>query len=120
MVLAANQKALIWKTLNETRGKIEPAEYKNYIFGLMFYKYLSEKAQAWLTERLHGETWDNIWQQNPEKAADFMRSKLGYVIQPGEFFSDWQAEIDVDKFNITNVADALVHFNQGIQQGANF
>ena len=47
-----------------------------------------------------------------------MQTKLGYVIQPGELFSDWQAAINVDQFNITNVADALVHFNQGIQQGA--
>ena len=118
MALTADKQALIWKTLNETRGKIEPAEYKNYIFGLMFYKFLSEKAQTWLDQQLRGETWASVWEQNPEKAAAFMQTKLGYVIQPGELFSDWQAAINVDQFNITNVADALVHFNQGIQQGA--
>lgn len=118
MVLTADKKALIWKTLNETRGKIEPSEYKNYIFGLMFYKFLSEKAQGWLNTQLRGETWENVWQQNPEKAASFMQSKLGYVIQPGDMFSDWQAAINIDQFNITNVADSLTHFNQGIQQGA--
>lgn len=48
MVLTADKESLIWKTLNETRGKIEPSEYKNYIFGVMFYKFLSEKAQNWL------------------------------------------------------------------------
>ena len=118
MALTADKQALIWKTLNETRNKIEPAEYKNYIFGLMFYKFLSEKAQTWLDSQLRGETWSSVWEQNPEKAAAFMQTKLGYVIQPGELFSDWQAAINVDQFNITNVADALVHFNQGIQQGA--
>ena len=118
MALTADKQALIWKTLNETRGKIEPSEYKNYIFGLMFYKFLSEKAQTWLDQQLRGESWASVWEQNPEKAAAFMQTKLGYVIQPGELFSDWQAAINVDQFNITNVADALVHFNQGIQQGA--
>ena len=83
MALTADKKTLIWKTLNETRGKIEPAEYKNYIFGLMFYKFLSEKAQNWLIGQLRGETWANIWNQNPEKAASFMQSKLGYVILLG-------------------------------------
>ena len=57
MALTADKQALIWKTLNETRGKIEPSEYKNYIFGLMFYKFLSEKAQTWLDQQLRGETW---------------------------------------------------------------
>ena len=71
-----------------------------------------------LDQQLRGETWASVWAQNPEKAAAFMQTKLGYVIQPGELFSDWQAAINVDQFNITNVADALVHFNQGIQQGA--
>lgn len=118
MALTADKQALIWKTLNETRSKIEGSEYKNYIFGLMFYKFLSEKAQTWLDSQLRGETWASVWEQNPEKAAAVMQTKLGYVIQPGEFFSDWQAAINVDQFNITNVADALVHFNQGIQQGA--
>lgn len=46
MALTSEREAMIWKTLNDTRGKIEPSEYKNYIFGVMFYKFLSEKAQA--------------------------------------------------------------------------
>lgn len=56
----------------------------------MFYKFLSNKAQAWLNNQLHGESWENIWQQNPEKATRFMQNKLGYVIRPGDMFSDWQ------------------------------
>ena len=62
MALTADKQALIWKTLNETRGKIEPSEYKNYIFGLMFYKFLSEKAQTWLDQQLRGETWASVWE----------------------------------------------------------
>ncbi|KRM90238.1 type I restriction-modification system subunit M [Fructilactobacillus florum] len=118
MVLTAEKKSLIWKTLNETRGKIEPAEYKNYIFGLMFYKFLSNKAQAWLNNQLHGESWENIWQQNPEKATRFMQNKLGYVIRPGDMFSDWQEKINTDQFNISNVSDAIVRFNQGVSPNA--
>ncbi|MDR2661354.1 MAG: type I restriction-modification system subunit M N-terminal domain-containing protein [Lactobacillaceae bacterium] len=54
MALTPEKEALIWKTLNSTRGKIEPSEYKNYIFGVMFYKFLSEKALAWLDSKLTG------------------------------------------------------------------
>lgn len=118
MALTAEKEALIWKTLNDTRGKIEPAEYKNYIFGVMFYKFLSEKAQEWLSLVLNGDTWINIWQQNSAKAAEFMQSKLGYVIQPGDMFSDWQEAINEDKFNIMMVSDALAHFDQGVRPDA--
>lgn len=118
MSLTPEKEALIWRTLNETRGKIEPSEYKNYIFGVMFYKFLSEKAQTWLAGVLRGETWANIWAQDSDKAADYMQRTLGYVIQPGDMFSDWKAAINEDKFNIMMVSDALTHFDQGVSQEA--
>ncbi|EJO00572.1 type I restriction-modification system subunit M [Oenococcus oeni] len=118
MALTAKKEALIWKTLNDTRGKIEPAEYKNYIFGVMFYKFLSEKAQTWLDSVLGDETWSYVWGQDPNKAARFMQRNLGYVIQPGDMFSDWKKAINEDKFNIMMISDSLVHFNQGVSQEA--
>jgi type I restriction enzyme M protein len=118
MALTAEKEALIWRTLNETRGKIEPSEYKNYIFGVMFYRFLSEKAQQWLDGNLRGESWENIWAQDAGKAAEYMKSKLGYVIQPGEMFADWQKAIDEDKFNVGMVQDAIAHFNNGIREDA--
>lgn len=118
MALTAEKEALIWRTLNETRGKIEPSEYKNYIFGVMFYKFLSEKAQQWLKANLRGETWANVWNQDSSRASEYMQNKLGYVIQPGEMFNDWQTAIDEDKFNVGMVQDAIAHFNNGIREDA--
>ena len=118
MALTHEREALIWKTLNDTRGKIEPSQYQNYVFGVMFYKYLSEKAENWLEGVLHGETWEHIWAQDADKAAKFMQRKLGYVIQPGDMFDDWKNAINEDKFNVTMVADALLHFEQGISPEA--
>ena len=36
----------IWKSANQMRSKIEANEYKDFILGFMFYKYLSEKELA--------------------------------------------------------------------------
>ena len=33
----------IWATANELRKNIKASEYKDYILGFMFYKYLSDK-----------------------------------------------------------------------------
>ena len=38
----------IWESANKMRSKIEANEYKDYILGFMFYKYLSEKEISYL------------------------------------------------------------------------
>lgn len=115
MALTAEKEARIWRTLNETRGKIEPSEYKNYIFGIMFYKFLSNKAQAWLDENLGDESWQNVWDTDSAAASDYMTQKIGYVIRPGEMFDDWQKAISEDKFNVGMVQDAIAHFDNALQ-----
>jgi type I restriction enzyme M protein len=114
MALNAKDKARVWQTLNDTRGKIEPSEYKNYIFGVMFYKFLSTQAEEWLEGVLNGKTWAETWQQDKNGAAKFMQEQLGYVIQPGDFFDDWQKAIDTGTFNIMMVSESINHFNQNV------
>ncbi|MGC4061583.1 MAG: type I restriction-modification system subunit M N-terminal domain-containing protein [Aquabacterium sp.] len=36
----------IWESANQMRSKIEANEYKDYILGFIFYKYLSDKLVA--------------------------------------------------------------------------
>ncbi|WP_285023649.1 type I restriction-modification system subunit M [Lactococcus garvieae] len=114
MALSNEQKTKMWNLLNQTRGQIGLTAYKDYIFGLLFYKYLSEKATQWLEEILRGETWENVYLENPVKALEFMKQKLGYAIQPHEFFKDWEEAIKEDRFNIPMISDAFGHFNQQI------
>ena len=49
--------ARIWATANELRKNIKASEYKDYILGFMFYKYLCDKEADYLTE-LGGEIED--------------------------------------------------------------
>lgn len=43
--------AKIWKSANEMRSKIEASEYKDYILGFVFYKFLSEQEQRYLKKK---------------------------------------------------------------------
>ena len=46
--------AKIWESANRMRSKIEANEYKDYILGFIFYKYLSDKEEQWLLiPRIH-------------------------------------------------------------------
>ena len=40
----------IWASANQMRSKIEANEYKDYILGFIFYKYLSDKEIKFLKE----------------------------------------------------------------------
>lgn len=50
--------AKIWESANRMRSKIEDNEYKDYILGFIFYKYLSDKEEQWLLDRDY--TYDDI------------------------------------------------------------
>ena len=42
--------AKIWESANQMRSKIEANDYKDYILGFIFYKYLSDKLVNFVTE----------------------------------------------------------------------
>ena len=114
MALSSEQKNKMWAMLNQTRGQIGLTAYKDYIFGILFYKYLSEKATHWLESVLRGETWTSVYTQDSAKALEYMKKNLGYAIQPNDFFANWKQAIDTDRFNIGMMTDAFGHFNQQI------
>ena len=73
MGLSSEQQTRRWGMLNQTRGQIGFTAYKDYIFGILFYKFLSEKATKWLDLTLRGETWENVYAQDSTKALDYMK-----------------------------------------------
>ena len=43
----------IWESANKMRSKIEANEYKDYILGFIFYKFLSDKEVTYLKTKAH-------------------------------------------------------------------
>lgn len=100
----------IWAAANEMRSKIEASEYKDYILGFIFYKFLSEQEEAYLKKE--GATEDDI-KELTEEDADIVKSvqsNLGYFIEYKNLFSTW-VSMGSD-FGIDNVRDALSAFNR--------
>ena len=52
--------AKIWESANQMRSKIEANEYKDYILGFIFYKYLSEKIENFTIQTILAE---NIYKE---------------------------------------------------------
>ena len=110
--------AKIWESANRMRSKIEANEYKDYILGFIFYKYLSDKEEQLLLAR--GYDADSIKEYVNEDADDQYSSKssaqqsLGYFIAWKDLFSTW-IHMGAD-FSIDNVRTALSSFNRLISE----
>ncbi len=102
--------AKIWASANKMRSKIEANEYKDYILGFIFYKFLSDKEVQFLKSK--GITEDKLPTITEDKAdrVRFIQQNLGYFIAYENLFSHW-LEIGRD-FTAANVRDALSAFNR--------
>lgn len=102
--------AKIWESANQMRSKIEANEYKDYILGFIFYKYLSDQLVQFVTRQ--GMTPEDIKALNEEDAdtVKYVQDSLGYFIAYDNLFSTW---IDpTSEFDESNVRDALSAFSR--------
>lgn len=105
--------AKIWESANKMRSKIEANEYKDYILGFIFYKFLSNKELKTLEnmhypkERLNEITEDNT------RIVETLQNANGYFIEYNNLFSTW-IEMKND-FDISNVRDSLSAFTRLIK-----
>lgn len=102
----------IWESANQMRSKIEANEYKDFILGFIFYKYLSEKEVALFKKENLTEEDIKAVNENDEKYATHIKEKLGYFISYDNLFSTWLAK--GNDFDISNVRDALASFELNI------
>ena len=72
--------ATIWKSANEMRSKIEANEYKDYILGFIFYKYLSEKEMRFFAKYNMSEEEIRQIDESDEDSVNFIKDSIGYFI----------------------------------------
>ncbi len=86
----------LWNIANTLRGKMDADEFRDYILGFIFYKYLSEKMLIYANEILEedGISYQSIDESSPEGKEylqaihDEAINKLGYFLKPSELFSE--------------------------------
>lgn len=86
----------LWGIANVLRGKMNADEYKNYILGFIFYKYLSEKLERYVNEKLLASEdfkFSEIKEKTKEGQEYLKHTKtacighLGFFLKPTELFS---------------------------------
>ena len=105
--------AKIWKSANKMRSKIEASEYKDYILGFIFYKYLSAKEIEFLKENSFTDEYISKMDEEQVETVKFCRKNLGYFIAYKNLYSTWLTD---DDFDVSNVTTALSAFSRLIDE----
>ncbi|AIO18472.1 putative type I restriction enzymeP M protein [Candidatus Izimaplasma bacterium HR1] len=100
----------IWESANKMRSKIEAGEYKDYILGFMFYKFLSDKQLKFLKEKDFTDEDIKLLNEEDPETVRFIQNGVGYFISYKNLFSTW-IEKGSD-FDVSNVRDALNAFDR--------
>ncbi len=105
----------IWASANKMRSKIDANEYKDYILGLIFYKFLSDNEVNYLKNE-HGWTDDympylveDYSDPNMEQLINYCKDHIGYFIEYKNLFSTW-LKPDVT-FSVSDLSTALNRFD---------
>lgn len=102
--------AKIWESANQMRSKIEANEYKDYILGFIFYKYLSETQLQFATKEQFTEEDIKALDESDQQTVNHFKKNLGYFIAYNNLFSTWIEKMQ--DFDVANVRDALSAFNR--------
>lgn len=92
------------------RSKIEANEYKDYILGFIFYKFLSDKQVKFLKEHDYTDEYLSDVTEEDSETMEWVRRNIGYFMSYENLFSTWIAK--GNDFNASNVTDALSAFSR--------
>ena len=107
----ANLHTKLWAIANDLRGNMEASEFKNYILGLIFYRYLSEKVEKRAQKLLEEDsiTYEEAWKNEEYREAlkeEFI-NEIGYFVEPNSLFSTLLKAIEDGKFDIEMLQGAI-------------
>ena len=119
----------LWASADILRGKMDASEYKNYLLGLIFYKYLSDQELRSVYEEENGKVSEypdreqqfNVlfewYNEDAQGIKDIISKKLGYFIAPDYLFYTLRKRADDYSLQISDLQNAFIELGR---QGEHF
>ena len=123
MITSEEIKRRLWDGANELRGSMDASRYKDYMLGLMFYKFLSDKTLvtfksiAGLADFDEDKLIEEYRKARNEYGAQLdkmIQDVLGYYVVPEHLYQNWIKDINSGDFEVQNVIDSLNNFERSI------
>jgi len=112
----------LWKIADTLRGKMSADDFRDYILGFIFYKYLSEKMHAYANAILKPDKlkYEEVESHKDSKTyltaiKDEALNKLGYFLKPSELFSELARRGNAEgksKFILDDLSKVLTNIEQ--------
>ena len=109
----------LWNIANELRGKMDADDFRDYILGFIFYKYLSEKMENYANAELEEDnlTYTQLDEKDPyhqellEALKEYSIESLGFFLKPNELFSQiaLRGNGDTNNFILDDLTQILRH-----------
>ena len=109
----------IWASANNMRNKIDANEYKDYILGLIFYKFLSDTEVKYFVNDCEWEEdelvelVENYEDVNMKNAISECQEHIGFFIEYKYLFSTWLTDTE---FSVATLSEALSNFERLMSQ----
>ena len=113
---AADLSSRLWAIANDLRGGMDANEFRNYILGTIFYRYLSERTEMYMEEILKddGLSYEQAFTDPDFKpiVEQWSLEHLGYIIRPENLFRELNRRIvrpngDSDRFSVEDYERAV-------------
>ncbi|MBH0160455.1 type I restriction-modification system subunit M [Fictibacillus sp. 26RED30] len=123
MITSEEIKSRLWDGANELRGSMDASRYKDYMLGLMFYKFLSDKTLETfkITSGLEKMTQSELVEEYTKAQAEYgeqlnkmIQNVLGYYVSPEYLYQTWIKDINSGDFEVQKVTDSLNNFERTI------
>lgn len=121
MITSEEIKLRLWNGANELRGSMDASRYKDYMLGLMFYKFLSDQTLKTYVN-LSGVPKESDWYQEYILAHEeyglelekMIQDNLGYFVRPEHLYQTWVKDMNEGRFEVQKVTDSLSQFERSI------
>ena len=123
MITSEEVKRRLWEGANDLRGSMDASRYKDYMLGLMFYKFLSDQTLETF-RKTSGETetdesklmdaYIKSYNQYGDQLTNMIGDVLGYYVLPQYLYQTWIRDINSGEFEVEKVRDSLTNFERTI------
>jgi len=120
MLTSEDIKRRLWEGANSLRGSMDASRYKDYMLGLMFYKFLSDKtldafksaSGARGTEEEIFEQYEEAYAQYGQEVIKLIDESLEYHVLPQYLYQSWLRDIREGNFELEKVTESLQAFER--------
>ncbi len=119
----------IWKIANDLRGSVDGWDFKQYVLGMLFYRFISENLAEYINKNENKDNPHGVFNyaelddETAENGREDLVTEIGFYILPSELFINVvKSHKDDDNLNerLSNIFKSIEHSAKGTDSEQNF